>query len=97
MNIEKFGEIMDEFLKENEIQMLFTMPKGTLDVEVRDNANLGSVVQFYIVLNSITKICSNMKDAMGIDEGSADWTNTVDALLAMVRAEIIEGSKAVIP
>ena len=37
MDIDSFGEIMDKFLKENDIKMLIEMPKGTLKAEVRNN------------------------------------------------------------
>lgn len=34
LTIDSFGEIMDQFLKDNEICMLLTLPEGTLDVQV---------------------------------------------------------------
>lgn len=37
LNLDSFGEIIDRFLMDNEVQMLLTLPKGTLDVQVQDN------------------------------------------------------------
>ena len=51
MDIDSFGEIMDKFLKENDIKMLIEMPKGTLKAEVRNNCEMPGVVDLYILLN----------------------------------------------
>lgn len=90
LDLDSFGEIIDDFLKENTIQMLLTLPKGTLDVQVRDNTGLGSVVQFYILLNSIKTIVDSMREDMGIDGEPPNWEKTVDELLSMVKSEIME-------
>ena len=37
LTLEKFGEIMDEFLKNNEIRMLITLPEGTVEPQIQDN------------------------------------------------------------
>ena len=37
LTLEKFGEIVDDFLTKNHIQMLVEMPKGTQDVTIIDN------------------------------------------------------------
>ena len=39
-DLDSFGEIIDQFLKENEVKMLLTLPEGTLDVQVMDNTGL---------------------------------------------------------
>lgn len=90
LDLESFGEIVDLFLKENEIQMLLTLPKGTVEVQVEDNVKMGSVVQFYILLNSIKPICAAMQEEMGIDSESPEWEQVVDTLLGMVKAEITD-------
>ncbi len=89
LTLDSFGEIIDNFLKENEIHMLLTLPKGSLDVHTEDNTGLGSVVQFYILLNSIKSIAGDMKKVLGIDSKSREWEKTVDTLLEMVRAEVL--------
>lgn len=91
LNLDSFGEIIDRFLMDNEVQMLLTLPKGTLDVQVQDNTGLGSTVQFYILLNAITPICDAMLKDMGIYRKSAEWKKVVDTLLGMIKDEIMGG------
>lgn len=47
MDLDSFGEIIDRILEENEFQMLLTMPEGTQEVQIKDNMELGSAVQFF--------------------------------------------------
>lgn len=91
LNLDSFGEIIDRFLMDNEVQMLLTLPKGTLDVQVQDNTGLGSTVQFYILLNAIEQICDAMLKDMGIERKSAEREKVVDTLLGMIKDEIMEG------
>lgn len=91
LDLDSFGEIMDQFLKDNEIQMLLTMEKGTLDVSVEDNVLMGSVVRFYILLNAINTICDSMRKDMGIDGKSPEWAEAVDVLLQLVKEEMLGG------
>lgn len=91
LNLDSFGEIIDRFLMDNEVQMLLTLPKGTIDVQVQDNTGLGSTVQFYILLNAIEPICDAMRKGMGIDRKSAEWEKVVDTLLGMIKDEMIGG------
>lgn len=91
LNLDSFGEIIDRFLMDNKVQMLLTLPKGTLDVQVQDNTGLGSTVQFYILLNAIEPICDAMLKDMGIERKSAEWQKVVDTLLGMIKDEIMGG------
>lgn len=88
-DLDTFGEIVDKFLEENEVTMLLTMPKGTQAVQVKDNANLGPTVQFYIMLNSITAICKELRTLLGIDTASPEWEHTVNVMLGMVKSDIL--------
>ena len=89
MDLDFFDEVIDRFLKENTIHMIITIPKGTLDVRVQDNTGLGSVIQFYILLNSVKPILYSMFSDMGIDRKLAGYEKMVDALLGMIREEIL--------
>ena len=89
LTLDSFGEIIDQFLKDNEICMLLTLPERTLDVQVQDNVNLGSTVQFYILLNAIVPICDAMLKDMGIERKSAEWEKVVDTILGMIKDEIM--------
>lgn len=89
LDLDSFGDIVDKFLEENEVKMLLTMPKGTLYVQVEDNVNIGPTVQFYIMLNSITAICKELRTLLGIDTASPEWEHTVNVMLGMVKREIL--------
>ena len=56
LNIDTFGEIMDDFIEKNHIQMLIDIPEGTNEPQIKDNAQLGGVVQFYILLTAMKPI-----------------------------------------
>ena len=90
LDLDSLGEIVDKFLLDNEVKMLLTIPEGSLVPEVRDSIGFGSVVQFYILLNSIEPICAAMRNDMGIDGKSPEWESVVDELLAMVKSEMLE-------
>lgn len=94
LTLDSFGEIIDDFLKENEVHMLLTIPEGTLDVQVQDNTGLGSTVQFYILLNAIKPIGDAMRKTFGIDVKSPEWAKTVDVLLYLVKAEMLGDGEA---
>ncbi len=91
LNMDSFEEIINDFLTENEVHMLLTMPKGTQDVTVQDNTALGAVVHFFFILKAIAPICKAMREQMGIEPDSEDWAKVVDTMLAMVRREILPG------
>ena len=93
LNIETLGKIIDQFLTENEVNMLITLPKGSLDVQIQENIKLGSVVRFYIFLNCIKPIVEGFAKEAEIDKTSAEWEGIVDTYLAMIKKEIIEGGK----
>lgn len=94
LDLDKFGEIMDDFLQKNEIRMLITLPEGSIEPVVEDNVDLGSTVHFYILLNSIGTVCQQMQKAMDIDKKSEEWANVVHVLLKMVEAELLEEPEA---
>lgn len=94
LDLDKFVEIMDDFLKKNEIRMLITLPEGSIEPVVEDNVDLGSTVHFYILLNSIGTVCQQMQKAMDIDKKSEEWANVVHVLLKMVEAELLEDDTA---
>lgn len=92
MDLEKFGEIIDNFLKENHIQMLIEMPEGTLNSVVTDNVGIGSVVKFYILLNSLGTIGKEMKKDMNISSDDKEgWEKVVDRILDLVKNDLLEG------
>ena len=91
LNIEALGKIIDQFLTENEVNMLITLPKGSLDAQIQENIKLGSVVRLYIFLNCIKPIVEEFAKEAEIDKTSAEWEGIVDTYLAMIKEEIIGG------
>ena len=90
MNLDAFGEIADHFLTENDVRFLLTMPKGTQEAQIQDNLGLGSAVQLYAMLKGIKTIIKTMQTEVGLDTAAPGWEQTVDALLAMVKADILD-------
>ena len=90
LDLDTFGEIVDEFLKENEIQMLITIPEGSMTPEMRDNVVLGPVIRFYILLKALTTVAKETVDAMSINAGSPEWEHTVDVMLSLVKQDIMD-------
>lgn len=89
LNLDTFGEKMNEFIENAEINMLITMPEGSIEAEVRDNCGDVSVLQFYIALNAVESIAKKMKvDMKIIDAG--EWKRVVDSLMDLTRKQLLE-------
>lgn len=89
MDLDKFGELMDDFLKKEEVCMLVKLPEGTLEAEVEDNIGAGSVMQFYFLLQAFESIGKQMRSDMEIKEKN-DWESVVDGLLKILREDLLE-------
>ena len=94
MDLDSFREMIDRVLEENKFAMLLTMPEGTQDVQIKDNMGLGPTVQFYAMLKGIETIIKTMQEDLGLDTAAPGWEHTVDAMLAMVKADIISLDEA---
>ena len=46
LNIETLGKIIDQFLTENEVNMLITLPKGSLDTRKYKTRKRSTVLYF---------------------------------------------------
>ena len=93
LDLDTFGDLMDEFIKQNEINMLLTIPEGSMEVKVQDNVNAGGVMQFYIALNAIPHIAVAMKEDMkrgGLELDKDKWEDVVDSLLSLLKTELME-------
>ena len=90
MDLDSFREIIDRILEKHKFVMLLTMPEGTQEVQIKDNMGLGSTVQFYAMLKGIETIIKTMQTEVGLDTAAPGWEQTVDALLAMVKADILD-------
>lgn len=93
LDLDTFGDLMDEFIKQNEINMLLTIPEGSTEVKVQDNVNAGGVMQFYIALNTIPHIAMTMKEDMkraGLELDEDKWEDVVDSLLSILKTGLME-------
>lgn len=88
LNLDTFGAMMDNLMKESEINMLITLPKGSLEPEVKTNFQTESgVVWFYLLLNAIRPVFERMREECG---GFEDEEKMIDVLLKMVKDNILE-------
>lgn len=91
LNLDTFGEIIDEFLDANDVQMLITIPKGTNRPKVQDNIGIGPVGAFYFILKCITPIANDMFYLFDDKGGEAfEKEKLADALCELVKNEIME-------
>ena len=89
MDLDKFGEIIDNFLKDNNISMLIEVPEGTLDPVVKDNIGMGSVIKFYILLIALKAIGKQLRSDMGI-ASQEGWEGAIDGILKLVKKDLME-------
>lgn len=89
MDLDKFGEIIDNFLKDNNVSMLIDVPEGTLDPVVKDNIGMGSVINFYILLIALKAIGKQLRSDMGIAL-QEEWERAIDGILKLVEKDLME-------
>lgn len=89
MNLDKFGEIIDNFLKDNDISMLIEVPEGTLDPVIKDNTGMGPVIKFYILLIALKAIGKQLRSDMGITL-QEEWEGAIDGILKLVKKDLME-------
>lgn len=89
MDLDKFGEIIDNFLKDNNVSMLIDVPEGTLDPVIKDNTGMGSVIKFYILLIALKSIGKQLKSDMNI-VSQEEWEGSIVRILDLVRRDLVE-------
>lgn len=89
MDLDKFGEIIDNFLKDNDVSMLINIPEETLDPIVKDNTDMGSVIKFYILLIALKAIGKQLRSDMGITS-QEEWERAIDGILKLVKNDLME-------
>ena len=87
LTIEKLGEIMDDFMKENEIKMLITLPKGSMEPKIQDNIGLGCVAWFYILLDALPTVFQTMFETLELDKDKKE--SLIDGMLELVKNELM--------
>lgn len=85
LNLDTFGEIMDMFINDAHVQLLIDMPEGTTEARLKDNTGMGSVMQFYIILNAVEAIYKDMVKTMELDDSD---DTLIDSLLDLLKQSI---------
>ncbi|MDY4835565.1 MAG: hypothetical protein SO181_10565 [Frisingicoccus sp.] len=89
MDLDKFGEIIYNFLKDNNISMLIEVPEGALDPVIKDNTGMGPVIKFYILLIALKATGKQLRSDMGITSQEA-WEGAIDGILKLVKNDLME-------
>ena len=86
LDLDTFGDIMNEFIEENHIWMIVDMPEGTQEVKIKDNAGAGPAVQFYILLQALATTYRGFRDIL--DEKMEE--SFINQTLEMVKEALLE-------
>lgn len=85
--LDKFGEVMDGFLKDAPISLVVYSEEESEEWEIKCNVDrLGPVVQFYILLKALPLVFDQFKHILDKDL-TEDF---IDETLKLVKAEIME-------
>lgn len=87
----KFGKIIDEQLKNNEVKMLITLPKGSMDAEVDSSYGDIDVMNLYILLYALKKVVKGVIEQAHVDETKLD--EMLEGMFDMVKKDILEDYK----
>ena len=91
-DLDRIGEAMDEFIRENEISMLITMPKGTQEPEIESNVgDLGPVCHLYFLLAAMGNTMEDMIEMFdAVERGEFNREQFVDGMLDMIRENLLK-------
>lgn len=90
MTAEKFGEIMDEFLRKVHVQMLLDSPEGTQEVGISSNLEeLGPTVELFFTIMA-AKACIVRLMKMWGGKESLDINGAIDGILKMLKTDLLE-------
>ncbi len=92
LNLDTFGEIIDEFIERCHVRMLIEIPAQTREVNIKDNLNMGPVLQFYVLLNALAACYAGMHNLVGFDPDKEE--PLIDGILGLVKAGLMEAGRA---
>ena len=93
LNLDTFGEIMDEFIEKNECMMLITMPEGSQTPIIKENMGIGPVGALYFLFAAIPVIFGDMVRALEISGDRTEIEKLSDGILDLVRRDMIEAAE----
>lgn len=93
--IDKFGEVIDQFLLESDIRMIIRLPEGSMDPEIKSSFDdIGfdrNVMNLYILLHAIANVVANLIKANFLDPERAE--DMLDGIFDMAKNEILKEVK----
>lgn len=87
MNLDEIGEMIDEYLKENDVVMRICFPKGSMDADILSPVP-SPVFEFYLILHAMKKIFEKLLAMEAVD--SSKKKIMLDAMLDLVKKEILK-------
>lgn len=97
LNIDTFGAIMDDFIKDADIQLVIGMPKGTTKPTLFDNTFNAPVIQLCILMNAIGPTIKKIWETTDKDGEPMFRPDTmeefIDEVLKLIKADIMESAE----
>ena len=87
VDLDTFGLIMDDFIRENDVQLIVKLPAGQEEPQIHDNIGAGPVMTFYLLLNCIGPVFHDLMAILG--EKATDQEKLADAMLELVKAAML--------
>lgn len=87
LDLDTFGLIMNDFIRENDVHLIVTLPAGQEAPEVRDNIGAGPVMTFYLLLNCLGPVFHELLNVFG--DKNMDKEKLADTLLELVKVEML--------
>lgn len=100
--IDIYGEVIDDFLKENEIQMLVSFPEGSMNPEITSSFSYSKlskssnesipIMDLYILMHALKKVITNLYSMQDLMDASKKG-EMLDAIFELVKSEIMNEEK----
>lgn len=87
--MDKYGEVMNTFLTDADVQLSVLMAAGDQEAEVIDNIGMGPVPQLFILMKGLAETLANFGDLLEM----IDVEGFLDGTLQMIKEEILEKVK----
>lgn len=92
LNIDTFGEIMDDVIHKSKIGMVVTKEENTDEWNVETSAGCGAVMDFYVGMNALAALYGKMMEELK-KVGEFDEDRLVDELGDMIKKGLREVGK----
>ena len=90
LNLDTFGDIVDEFITKNDCKMLIEFPAGESSPRISDNIGIGPVGSLYFCLKAITPTFQDLCKGLGLSLDSSEREQLADAICSLIKAELLE-------